>query len=120
MAEEIYLLKEQLRVKDKQIERLQGIIENLTKEEEPKPEKDPEPHIPNFWERHVKLSYAAFWTLVVVGIAVTISPWWCKSLWELTGNSFGLLYMFILMDMFAVCFFSWFQTPRGRRWLKEL
>ena len=120
MAEEIDLLKEQLRVKDKQIERLQGIIENLTKEEEPKPEKDPEPHIPNFWERHVKLSYAAFWTLVVVGIAVTISPWWCKSLWELTGNSFGLLYMFILMDMFAVCFLSWFQTPRGRRWLKEL
>jgi len=61
---EIEILREQLREKDRQIERFQHIIENLTKREyeEEETKEEPEPHVPTFWEKHPKVAYAVFWT----------------------------------------------------------
>lgn len=58
MDKEIDVFIEQLREKDCQIERLQHIIENLTKkeDEEDEVEERPEQHVPTFWENPMSLS----------------------------------------------------------------
>lgn len=82
MSEELDILKEQLQKKDEQIEQLQRIINNLTGEDKSSLEKEPEPHIPGFWERHVTLSYAVLFIVAVIGITVISSPFLFPSLWE--------------------------------------
>lgn len=69
---EIEILREQLREKDRQIERLQHIIENLTKreDEEEETEEEPEPHVPTFWEKHPKVAYAVFGLVLIAAIAI--------------------------------------------------
>ena len=120
MNEEIDILREQLREKDRQIERLQHIIENLTKEkdEEEVDDEETEPHVPTFWERHPKVSYFIFGLVLIAAIAIFIFPFWWKSLWIGFGNSAGLIYTFSSVGALGLAFLCWLEiTPAGKRFL---
>lgn len=120
MDKEIDVLIEQLREKDCQIERLQHIIENLTQgeENEEDAEEEPEPHVPTFWERHPKVSYAVFGLVMIAAIAIFLFPFWWKSLWISFGNSAGLTYTFSSVGALAIAFLCWMEiTPAGKRFL---
>ena len=120
MSDEIELLREQLREKDCQIERLQHIIENLTQGEgnEEDAEEEPEPHVPTFWERHPRFSYVIFGLVFVCAIAVCFFPIWWKSLWTGFGNSAGLIYTFSSVGALGLAFLCWLEiTPAGKRFL---
>lgn len=120
MSDEVEILREQLRVKDEQIERLQHIIENLTQGEgnEEDAEEEPEPHVPTFWERHPRFSYAIFGLVFVGAIAVCLFPIWWKSLWIGFGNSAGLIYTFSSVGALGLTFLCWLEiTPAGKSFL---
>lgn len=112
---EIEILREQLRVKDEQIERLQVIIENLTRGEEEEDEKEPKPHVPTFWEKHPKVAYAVFGLVLIAAIAIFFFPVWWKSLWGAFGNSAGMIYTFSTLAACAFAFLCWMQMTKGGR-----
>ena len=115
---EIEILREQLRVKDEQIERLQVIIENLTRGEEEEDEEEPEPHVPTFWERHPRSAYAVFGLVMIAAIAIFLFPFLWKSLWIGFGNSAGLIYTFSSVGALGLAFLCWLEiTPAGKRFL---
>ena len=116
---EIEILREQLRVKDEQIERLQVIIENLTRGEEEEDEEEPKPHVPTFWERHPRLSYAVFGLSLIGTVAVFFFPVWWKSLWGTFGNSAGMMYTFSTLAACAFSFLCWMQMTKGGRKFME-
>lgn len=120
MNDEIDILREQLREKDRQIERLQHIIENLTQGEENEEDvkKEPEPHVPTFWEKHPRLTYAIFGLVFVGTVAVCLFPIWWKSLWISFGNAAGLIYTFSSVGALGLAFLCWLEiTPAGKSFL---
>lgn len=121
MEESITILQEQLREKDKQIERLQAIIDNLTKDDEEEPDEEtPKPHVPKFWERHVKLSYVMLAGSIILVVLVFISPFLVPSLFKLLGSSKQMIYIYTLIIVLANCFIVWMNTPEGRKWKNGL
>lgn len=122
MDKEIDVFIEQLREKDCQIERLQHIIENLTKkeDEEDEVEERPEQHVPTFWEKHPRISYVAFGLVMAGAIAVVLFPWWWRALWNSLGSSAALTYTFASIGSLGIAFLCWMQvTPAGKRFLKR-
>lgn len=116
--DEIDLLNDQLREKDKQIAELQQIICNLTevKKDDTGCIEESDQKI-SFWERHIKLSYAVLCFFVVLSIIVIISPVLWPSLWD---DQIPLTYMYSALCPIGFGLIAWLYTPRGRKWLKHL
>ncbi len=118
--DEIALLNEQLREKDKQISELQQIICNLTEAQKDDCIDEESNQKPDFWERHVTLSYVALCVVIMLGIIVIISPLLWPSWWKTFGNSMQLTYTYAALVPIGLGIMAWMNTPSGRKWLKTL
>lgn len=119
--DEITILREQLSEKDKQIAELQRIIYNFTENEKENTECHKESDQgPGFWERHITLSYIALCVVIILGLIFLVSPFITPSFWERMGTYKQLNYTFATIAFVGLGLIAWTNTPRGRKWLKEL
>lgn len=120
--DEIDLLNDQLREKDKQISELQQIICNLTEAQKNDTEcidVESEQKL-GFWERHITLSYMALCVVIMFGIIVIVSPLLWPLWWKGFGCSMQLTYTYAALVSIGLGIIAWMNTPRGRHWLKTL
>ena len=120
--DEIDLLNDQLREKDKQISELHQIICNLTEGQKNDTEcidVESEQKL-GFWERHITLSYIALCVVILLGLIVLASPFLIPLLWKGLGSSMQLVYTFTAIAFVGLGIIAWMNTPKGRHWLKRL